>query len=365
MQKKSQGLTNYQITAIVTVNIIGFIALSLPGLAASKAGIDGVLATIAAGILSAVLAGLIILLCKRFPNQTVIEFSQEILGRFLGRLYGAAFAFYAIITASVIIRGFADAMKVLLLQRTPIELLMIAMIFISIYCVVGGISTIAKVSELFLPAIVGVIGLIILFNLTDVELFRFRNILSEGWLPIFRGIFNITLAYLGYEILFFLSPVMKNKNKLLPYGLAGLILPVLTYTGLVFVALGINGEKTTSDMIYPTVQLTRRIALLGTFIERFDIFFIMFWILAVFTSAVMFLYIASISVTRLAGLRNYKPFIFMLAPVIYIFAILPQNIVQINLLTQIANYAGLFIVFSSAPMLLLSLIRKKGGKHHG
>ena len=363
--KKSQGLSNFQITAVVTESVIGLITLSIPQIAADTAGIDGVFATFSAGILSAAMAGIIVLLCRRFPNQTVIEFSQEILGKFLGRLYGAAFAAYCLLVSAVIIRGFADALKVLLLPKTPLEFVMITMLLLCIYCVVGGISTIAKICEIFLLPVIGVIGLIILFNVPDVEMFRFRAVFSNGLMPILQGISSIAIAYLGYEILFFLSPVMKNKNKIVSYGIAGMVVPIIIYTSLVFVAIGIDGALATSDLIYPTVQLARRIALLGSFIEKFDIFFIIFWILAVFTSAITFLYMASISVTRLAGLRNYKPFIFMLVPFIYIIAILPQNIVQISMLTQSADYAGILMVSSSVPMLLISLIRKKGGIHHG
>ena len=124
--------------------------------------------------------------------------------------------------------------------------------------------------------------------------------------------------------------------------------------------VGVLGHKATSELVYPTIQLARRIGI--EFIERFDILFIVFWILAVFTSLTSYLYMASISFTRWLGMRNYKPFILILLPICYIIAIIPQDISEINMLGKIINYVGFIIVLSSIPLLILSMIRKKGGK---
>ena len=364
MQKQSQGLGNFQITAIVTLNAIGVAVLYIPQTAVEIAGIDAPVAMLAAGIISLILTGVIIILSKRFPSMTMIEYSRVILGKYLGFLFGAAFIIYAMITSSYVLRVFGDAMKVLLLPRTPLEIVIISMLFLCAYCVHGGISTIAKVCEIFLVPVIAVIGITIIFNLNYVQLFRFRESFANGLMPIIRAIPALTVSYLGFEILYLILPFMKTREKALPYGVAGLIIPLLVYTGLVFISVGESGE-TISELMYPTIHFSRRIGSTEAFVERFDIFFIAFWILAVFTTLAMFMYMWSISMTRLLSLRNYKPFIFILLPVCYIIAILPQNIVQINVLGQIVNYGGIFIVTSSIPLLLISIIRKKGGAKNG
>ncbi|NLB42927.1 MAG: endospore germination permease [Clostridiales bacterium] len=360
MQNKQKGLSNFQVSALVSLTVIGMTIVFIPRIAAEQAGIDGALATFLAGILSIVLAGVIITISKRFPNQTVMEFSQEILGTILGKLYGLVFVLHSTTVVAYILRGFADALKVLLLPRTPLEITMICMLLIILYCVHGGISTIVRTCEIFLLPLLLVIVPTILFNLPEVELFRYRSSLSNGITPLLQGVVSVTVAYLGYEILFFILPFTQNKKKFMISGVSGMILPVLIYTGLVFVMVGVLGHKATSELAYPTIQLARRIGI--EFIERFDILFIVFWILAVFTSLTSYLYMASISFTRWLGMRNYKPFILILLPICYIIAILPQDISEINMLGKIINYVGFIIVLSSIPLLILSMIRKKGGK---
>ncbi|HZK34338.1 MAG TPA: endospore germination permease, partial [Bacillota bacterium] len=290
MAQNKQGLTNIQATAIVIVSMIGLAVLSIPSIVAEPAGIDGLLSVFAGGIVSLLLAGVIIVLSSRFPNHTIIEYMQIILGKTLGKLFGCIIALYTLVVAAVILRGFADAMKVLLLPKTPLEFMMIAMLVTVIYQIQGGVSTIAKISEVFILPIIGVIVVLIVFSLPKVEMFRFRAILSSGLKPIILGTTSIIYAYLGYGILAFLLPFMKDKNKLLKYGSIGVLVPTLIYTGLVFVSIGISGPKSVADLVYPTVQLARGIMANGTFIERFDIFFIIFWILAVFTSLTIYMY---------------------------------------------------------------------------
>lgn len=362
MQIQQKGLTSFQVSAIVTLSSIGLVVMFVPRIAAEYAGIDGALATFLAGILSTVTVAVIIILSKRFPNQTIIEYSQQILGKFLGKAYGALIVMYALTVSSTILRGFADAIKILLLPSTPLEIIMICMLLIALYCVHGGISTISRTFEVFLFPVILVIAAILFFNLTEVQLFRYRSSLSNGIVPVLRGAAGVTLSYLGYEILFFLLPFVQNKKSVLLSGVLGMIAPIIVYTGLVFVSIGILGDLPTSQLVYPTIHLARRIGI--EFFERFDIFFIVFWILAVFTSYTIYLYMASISITRLLGLRNYKPFISILMPVCYAIAILPQNISEIQYLNLITNYSGLLIISSSIPLLIVAVIRKKGGRNN-
>ncbi|HOB19945.1 MAG TPA: endospore germination permease [Candidatus Atribacteria bacterium] len=356
--KSRQGITNLQVTAIVSLSILGIAVLFIPSSASEAAGIDGVLATLFGGIVVLVLTFTAILLSCQYPNHTIIEYSQIVFGRLLGKLYGFYIVLYAIATTATVLRGFADAMKVLLLPKTPLEVIMITMMLTVAYQVQGGISTIARINELFLPPIIGLILGLLLLNVRDVEMFRYRALLSNGFGPILMSLAGISTGYLGFEIVTFLTPFVADKRKLLKYGMAGTGITIIIYTLLVFIELGIYGDKTIADMVYPTVHLARRILWVESFIERFDIFFLTFWILAAFTTITSYMYMAALSVVRIIGLRNYKPFVFILSPVVYMIAIIPQNSVQFTVLLKIISYAGLAIGFSTVPMLIISKIKK-------
>jgi len=357
-----QGISNIQVSVIVIVSIIGLAVLSIPSVVAKAAGIDGILSVIVSGVLTLIIASAIMVLSLRFPNDTVIEYTQIILGKLLGKAFCTLIVFYTMTISAIILRGFADAMKILLLPKTPLEFIMVSLLLVTLYQVQGGITSIAKVNEIFITPIIGAIIVVIVFSLPEVELFRYRAVFSKGLGPIIKGCSSVIFTYLGYGILAFLTPFMKDKKSLYKYGIIGVIVPIIIYTGLVFVSMGSSGSKTTADLVYPTVQLARNIVFFGTLIIRFDIFFIIFWILAVYTSLTIYMYMSTFSIVRLIGLRNYKPFALIIAPIIYLIALLPQNQIEIETFSKVANYTGLFITSSSIPILLIAVIRKKGGK---
>lgn len=362
MNQGHHKLSTYQCTAMITVSIIGVIILTLPRLATDQVGVDGGIATFAAGIIHLTLFVVMALLCQRFPRHTMIEFSHIILGRFLGKLYGILFTLYCILVSGVVLRTFADALKILLLQRTPLEFIMLSMLLTALLLVQNGISSISKISELFLPLIVLSILLLLALNIPDVELMHLRPSLSRGIEPYVRAIPRLFLVYLGYEVVYFLLPFMREPKKVMIAGIAGVSIPIFIYTMLVFTALTVFGVKPTSTMMYPTVILARRLLFPGAFAERFDIFFIIFWILAAFTTLGIFLYLSSIASTRLLGLRNYKPFSLLITPFVYQIAILPQNVNHIDQLAMAAGYTGAAVVGASVPLWIVAVLRKKGGK---
>jgi len=124
--------------------------------------------------------------------------------------------------------------------------------------------------------------------------------------------------------------------------------------------VGTAGVEAVARSLYPTIQLARYIKFPGGFAERFDIFFMVFWMLGAYTTVSTFVYLSSVSITKLLGLRNYKPFILLIVPVIYVLALLPQNIKEINIFSQYVSYIGLALLAVVIVLYILAVIQKRG-----
>jgi len=103
----------------------------------------------------------------------------------------------------------------------------------------------------------------------------------------------------------------------LKYSLIGFMLPLLTFFALTLVAIGVYNADATNRSLYPTLQLAKYIVFPGAFAERFDIFFMIFWIFASFTTMSIYYYSASLSITRVLGLKNYKPIAVLILPFVF------------------------------------------------
>ncbi len=341
---------------------MGVSVLTLPRLASADGKPSGVVITLIGGILSIITAAVVGLLCKKFPNKSIVEFLPELIGKIPAFFYILFFILYSLLVSGGTLRAFSDALKAALLPKTPLEVIILVMLFTCLYMVVKGIDTISKICELFFPLIVISIGLVLLFNISDINWVRFRSIFSPETLPCLKRIPNLFGPLLGYEVLFLITPYMRKPDKGYLCGILGSLTPTIIYVGLVVTAVGIFGAEATGTMVYPTITLAKRISFPGGFLERFDIFFIIFWTLAAFTTVALFYYISSVTITKLIKMKNYKPFMFVIAPIIYFISITPQNFMEIEQLLFIAGIMGIITVCSSFLFYLISIIKKKGGQ---
>jgi len=360
MKDKTDRLSNIQISFLISSTIIGVTVLVLPRTAAELAKSGGFIATFVTGILMALVLLITALLAKRFPRSTIIEFSSEIIGIVPAKTLGVIFLLHFIVVSSSILRIFCDAIKVLLLEQTPLEILIITFLFVVVYLCLNGISSIAKICEYFEPLVIGTMFLVIVLS--------FSNFSHEELLPAFRedvfewisAIPALPISYLGFEILLFAAPYVQNPDKIIRYALLGILPSVVVYTLLVTVTIGTVGVEPVARSLYPVIQLARYIRFPGGFGERFDIFFMVFWILGAYTTLSSYIYMASVSLSRLLGLRDFRPFVMLIVPFLYVLSLVPQNIKEISTFSQYASYLGLVVLALVVIVYILALILKKG-----
>ena len=85
-----------------------------------------------------------------------------------------------------------------------------------------------------------------------------------------------------------------------------------------------------------------------------------FWILGAYTTLTSYLYMASVSISRVLGLRNFKPFILLIVPFLYIVALIPQNLKEISTFSQYSSYLGLAVLALVVILYVLAIVLKKG-----
>lgn len=359
MQQRRDRLSNIEITFLISSAILGVTGLHLPRLASQIAPQNPMLATITTGILACVFLIVMVALGKRFPNDTIIEYGSKIAGNFLGRILGLVFIFYFLFTSGTILRSFASAVKGILLKDTPLEFIMITMLLTSMYLVLNGISSLAKVCESFSPLVVLVLSLVILLSIKNFAPERVHSIINNDIISIVQSIPHIAPAFLGYEIILFIYPFMFDQEKVLKYSLYGITIPIILFSALVIVSVGVFGIDSNALSMYPTLEMTKYIEFPGAFAERFDIFFMVFWIIGSFITLSCFYYMATLSITRWLGLINYKPFVIVLFPIIIFIGLLPQNAYQIGQFLKYVGFIGIAINITIVLLLLISILTHK------
>lgn len=365
MSSNRDMLSGIQITALVGSAIIGVGLITLPKNVALQVGTDGALTTGGAGLGAILLTTMIAYLSSKFPNQTIIDYSKTILGAVPAKLINAVLFVYFTTFTGIVVRAFADAIKVFLLQNTPLEVIIFSMLVLSVYLVQNGINPLARICEAFFPIVLISISILIWLSLQNFNIQEFYSFWQVDVIDLLKAMPSTILAYLGFEILLLVGAFVVEPKKLVPYGVIGTSIAAVLYVVTVVIAIGVFTTDTLKYQRYPTLELAKSITFPGAFAERFDIFFAIFWILAVFTTVAIFYYLSAFSITKLIGLKNYRPFCYLLLPVIYFTALMPQNIYQAGEFSKLISYFGGIVVFVIPGILLVvMLIRRKGvGKH--
>ncbi len=361
MSTEKDRLSSVQVMTLAAMTIIGTGLINLPRQVVEAVELGGVLLTLVAGGTVTTLSVVITLLGRRFPNKTIIEYSSDIVGPILAKGIHLLLAVYFLVGTALVLRLFSDAMKAFLLDNTPIEVIMITMLILTIYLAQNGINAVARICEAFFPIVLISSSILLILGLKNFDIKEFYSLWQVDLVDVVQNISAVTKAYLGFEVLLFAVAFMAKPKKAVICGVAGVGLTTIIYTATVAICIGVFSYDALKFQMYPTMELAKSIDFPGAFAERFDVFFAIFWIVAVFTTICVLHYLAGFTTVRLIGLKNYRPFIYLVAPIIYFLALAPQNIYQVKLCGQIfSNLGGLAVVLIPILLFIIAIIRKKG-----
>lgn len=365
MNPKQDQLTTVQAAVFIINHMLGAGILTLPRTTVTVVKTPDVwISIILSGLLVMLLGIILVTLCRRFPGKTVFQFTEEITGKWIAYILGAAIILYFLAISAFEIRVMAEVTRLYLLEGTPVWAIVMVFMWVGFYLISGGINSMARLYEIILPIALILFVLAIFLSSSLFEINNLRPVLGEGIMPVFKGLKSSMLAYTGYEVMFVVMAFMKNPEKGKKAMFWGILISMVIYLiTLVMVvgSLSIEGMRTRT---WPTLDLMRSFEIEGLFFERFESLLLVIWIMQIFSTFTITHYAASLGCSQLFK-KKMLPFLIILLPISYITAMLPQNVDETFKLGNFLGDASIYL-FGILPLLLLllSMLRKKGGKYN-
>ncbi|ANY67768.1 hypothetical protein BBD42_15810 [Paenibacillus sp. BIHB 4019] len=359
--RSKEAITATQAAMMTAKAMIGTGILVLPQSIGKSVGTpDGWLSVLLSGMLAMMFGFIIVKLSQRFPGRTYYQYSQEIVGKWIGSCVGAMMCLYYIFSSGYLLRVMGEVVRMYLLDKTPITIIMLTFMGVAIYMTTAGINAIAQLIEIFLPIIVLIMVVFIIFSFGDFELDNLRPILGEGIAPLLKGIEPSILSYSGFEVMLFVTAFMTDANKALKATFAGIGLTAVLYTLIVAVAIGSLTVEEVQTVTWPTMSVAMNIELPGGFFERFESLFTVLWVISMFTAFVMYHYGGSLGFGQLTG-KNFQLYAYLSLPCIFLIAIWPSNLNKLFKLGDYIGYAS-FFMFGTIPIifLIVAAVRRVG-----
>src|SRR5690625_200008 len=349
-----------EIMIAVPSMIISVGVLSLPkDLADVTKFADGWFVILIGGLLAILFTWLAARLAVNFPHQSFMNYATLITTKPIAIVLSLFFSLCFLCISAYQIRKIADISKQYLFNQTPMEIIALAFFLVVIYAVSGPTIGLLRLNMMFLPIIIFISLIIIIFNLGWFSLDNLLPVFKTEMTGYAKGIFTSTLSYGGFSIVLFYISLVKKPKKTAQKAVIGMIIPIILYSLIFISALGVFGHSVTQNLLYPTVELAKTVDIPGGLLERFESIFFVIWIMAIFNTTAMAFDIAIINMNAIFKKVRKMKMIFIFAPIIYFISMLPSDLIDTNMFAMyISRVSYLYTLF---VILLLLIIAKMRG----
>ncbi|WP_338451268.1 endospore germination permease [Niallia oryzisoli] len=357
---KKGKISSLQMAMLLYPAIIATSIISVPSIVAKYAKNDLWISPILASVIGFVTVYIAYELHKLYPKKTVIQFSEQIVGRFAGKIISFFILSFYLLSTGHIIRGYSEFIVSSFLINTPISVIMSTMVLLCAIAVQGGLEVLGRLAQLFIPLFVVPIFILVILLSPDYDMKNIFPILSEGIMPPIQGSIIPGGWYSEFFLIIFLLPFLTDVNKARKYGVLTVLAVMVTLVVVNLTVLFVLGS-TTSSRNFPLLNVSRYISL-ADFFENLESAAMAVWIVGAFIKISVFYYAAALGTAQLLNLSDYRVVIWPFT-IIFIeiaFWSIPSTAIYTSYLIFVLPFYGP-IVQTIIPLflLLIALVRQK------
>lgn len=307
---------------------------------------------------------LIVKLFKNFPGMDILDVSEYLGGKHFKRILGTVFITYFILSISVLLREFCDALEIVYYPMTDIAFLVI--LFTIVIAITGRLEFSASIKANLIVVPLVLFSMVFLFfaNIKNYSSTSIFPILGNGFYNTFiLGLGNI-YAFSGIFILYFLPPLIKKPEDFKKITVISVIIFAIYILLTVLIILFTFSFFVSENEILPLYAAARYIEL-GTFFVRLESIFLLIWIFAFACYLSIVVRFAMITFKKITNIKETKPLAYPFAILTFAIAMIPDTYAQSkqfeNILYPYVSVAFLY-VFCILLLVFASLKRRKDRK---
>ncbi|NLP18200.1 MAG: endospore germination permease [Firmicutes bacterium] len=307
-----EKIANRQLFYILFMMRTTVIIAFLPVLTTADVGQDAWLTSIITLFTTAAIAILVAALGTRFPEQTVIEYGEGLLGPWLGKIPSLVILLALLIIAASDVRIYCEMLVTSFLTETPLSFLIGTMILISALGAQQGIEVLARIADVIFPLFLIMLVSSLLLPLPEFRAAYLEPVFAQGLGPISRA--SVAPTAIGAQLLILTilipnltAPRLATRTALWATVASGLVLIIAA-----FIVVGVLGPDLGSRSVFPFYTMLRSIEI-SEFLQRVEAPIIFAWGLGVFVSVSVIIYAGARGFSQLLHLKDYRPLIMPMA----------------------------------------------------
>ncbi|MBP2649651.1 MAG: spore germination protein [Firmicutes bacterium] len=344
-----------QFFVLCFISSFGVSMSTLPRSVAESAKEDMWLAVVVGGVAFLFTVWAITKLSGYFPQQTCFEYHRILLGSVLGEVANVLLVLLLITVPIISIRSFIVALKIYLLDLTPLSIIAITVLSFITYAGQYGLLPIIRTLQFVFMSSHLALLLIILLGFLAIKPSHYFPFMAQGFMPVLKGAIPSWYSYTGPEfIISCLYPFITRKEKVFKSGVVAVIVLMVVYTLIIGIVQGILGAEESAHMLIPTVIAYRSVEIPDTFIERLDGYFFSLWIPVFAVCMLIWVYLVAFGMKQICRLEYSRPVVVLLGPIILYFINVVPSVQIGSIISEWTNYA--FIVWDIGVLPLLIVL---------
>ncbi|NMB44812.1 MAG: endospore germination permease [Firmicutes bacterium] len=239
-----------------------------------------------------------------FPGMTIIEYTQEILGPWLGRIVSLVIIIFFLQQSAYAVRVGSVAYVTSIMPETPILIFVGILTYLSANVARSGIEVLARASSVsfFVTLAVLILLLILPFNLMDSS--NLLPVMGRGWQPVQEGMLSSFAIYGELLVMTMLLPYLSRPQDAGRYVVYALTLAGFLFTWFTITIAAVFGS-TMSTLIMPAFSLGRLIRF-ALVIERVELIPLVGWTISTGVKQSLFLWAAMLGIAQWFNLTELK-----------------------------------------------------------
>lgn len=354
--EKPKSVTSLQMTMCIGTSIIGVGILAFPRITVEYVETGAPLTTAFAMILMMGSGVILAYLGNQYRNQTVFEYADQLIGKWIGRVFLVMICLYFLELTALASREFGEVIVTSVLQQTPITVTVFIMILLATIACRSDVAVFARILTFYMPFVYFPALIIVALSLKSGRLSNLQPMLAlfhgQKGLDITMSIMVVAALFTNYLIVGLLVPFMFHPERAMKSTIIGIAVAGGLYIILIYGTLSVFGVEEMKNLLWPTLELAKTAALPEFFIERLDPIFVAVWVTAVFSAIFAAYYISVQALSHLLQLKDHRGVSILFLPIILGLAKQPANIVAMYRVVKQVGLTGLVITLIYSLLLL-------------
>lgn len=241
---------------------------------------------------------------SKFPEMTMIQYTEKVCGKFFGRGLGIILAVYFAIAYGFSANVLNMHLKEYFLINTPFIVMCIVYTLLCTYGVVLGFEVVIRFAFVGFLMIMGINITMILGTIGDFRLDNLQPFLDQGIKAnLYNSIYmfsDIAMAILSIGMLY---PMLNKKKKAISITFWSILAGAIIVIIWPILEIGVLGADTMKQFVVVCMQQVRS-AQLTRYLPRYELIMVSFFVWGIFVQSVVMYWCSIYSLKQSTGIKK-------------------------------------------------------------